>query len=139
MPRDAPPSSAEVTTSLTCRDSVEVNTFTSSGMMAPASVPQEMIVASFHHCEASPPRTGMITEETTYVSAIETTEVIQTRSERRFIVHLVGFAVFGVGDEAIYKVGCRAGDEHDYAHHEDPHEQLDLHSRIFHSEENKSD
>src|SRR5207245_9821879 len=79
MPRDAPPASAEVTTSLTCRDSVEVNTFTSSGMIAPASVPQEMIVASFHHCEVSPPRLGMITEETTSVSAIETTEVIHTR------------------------------------------------------------
>ena len=58
MPSEAPPSRAELTTSLTWRDSVEVKTFTSSGMTAPASVPQEMIVASFHHCVVSPPRLG---------------------------------------------------------------------------------
>src|SRR5260370_35522857 len=79
MPSDAPPSSAEVTTSLTWRDSVEVKTFTNSGMMAPARVPQEMIVASFHHCELSVPSVGMITDETRYVSAMERAEVIQTR------------------------------------------------------------
>src|SRR5690349_495814 len=75
---DGPPSRDDVTTSFTCRDSVEVNTFTNSGMSAPASVPQEMIVASFHHCELSPPRLGIISDETTYVNAIETSEVIQT-------------------------------------------------------------
>ena len=48
-------------------------------MSAPASVPHEMIVASFHHCEESPPSVGMICEEITYVRAIETKEVIQTR------------------------------------------------------------
>ena len=78
MSSDAPPSFAELTTSLTWRDSVEVKTFTSSGMRAPASVPQEMIVASFHHWVASPPRLGMMREETAYVSTIETMEVIQT-------------------------------------------------------------
>src|ERR1700720_2664743 len=79
MPREAPPSSAERTTSLTWRDSVEVKTLTNSGMMAPASVPQEIMVASFHHCEESPPRVGMIRQETKNVKAMETTEVIQTR------------------------------------------------------------
>ena len=49
MPSEAPPSRAEVTTSFTCRDSVEVNTFTSSGITAPANVPQEIIDASFHY------------------------------------------------------------------------------------------
>ena len=47
-------------------------------MMAPASVPHEIIVASFHHCVASPPRLGMMSEETRYVSAMETNEVIHT-------------------------------------------------------------
>src|SRR5271170_637421 len=49
IPSDAPPSLDEVTTSFTCRDSTEVKTLTSSGISAPASVPQEMIEASFHH------------------------------------------------------------------------------------------
>src|SRR5438045_887583 len=37
---EAPPSREAVTTSRTCADSVEVKTFTSSGITAPASVPQ---------------------------------------------------------------------------------------------------
>src|SRR5215475_6305170 len=79
---DAPPSSDEVTTSRTCRDSTDVNTFTSSGMMAPASVPQEMMVESFHHSEGSPPRSGMISLETMKVRMMETKEVIQTSEVR---------------------------------------------------------
>ena len=51
---DAPPWRDDVTTSLTCPLSVVVNTFTNSGMIAPASVPQVMIVDSFHHNVASP-------------------------------------------------------------------------------------
>src|SRR5437773_10877524 len=78
MSSDAPPSFAELTTSLTWRDSVEVKTFTSSGMRAPASVPQEMIVASFHHWVASPPRLGMMREEPAYVSTIDTIEETDT-------------------------------------------------------------
>ena len=78
MPSDAPPSSAEVTTSFTWRDSVDVKTFTNSGIMAPASVPQEMMVANFHHSEVSPPRLGTISDETAYVRPIETTDVIYT-------------------------------------------------------------
>ena len=55
MLSDGPPSREAVTTSLTCLDSVEVKTLTSSGMMAPASVPQVMMVESFHHSVSSPP------------------------------------------------------------------------------------
>ena len=51
---DAPPSLEEVTTSRTWADSVEVNTFTNSGMMAPARVPHVMTVESFHHSVPSP-------------------------------------------------------------------------------------
>src|SRR5262249_36480920 len=75
---DAPPSRDAVTTSFTCRDSVEVKTFTSSGMMAPASVPQVMIVDSFHHIVVSPPRLGIRRCEMRYVSPMETMEVSQT-------------------------------------------------------------
>ncbi len=52
---DGPPSREEVTTSRTCRLFVEVNTLTSSGISAPARVPQEMIVATFHHSPAPAP------------------------------------------------------------------------------------
>src|SRR5438270_10350079 len=74
---EAPPSSDEVTTSATCRDSTEVKTLTSSGMMAPARVPQEMMMESFHQSDPSP-RLGMISLETMKVRIMETIEVIQT-------------------------------------------------------------
>src|SRR6266513_6461416 len=51
---DAPPSRDDVTIPLTCRESTDVNTFTSSGMIAPASVPQVITVDSFHQREPSP-------------------------------------------------------------------------------------
>src|SRR5258707_15817887 len=79
MPSDAPPCSAEVTTSLVWRDSVEVKTLTNSGMMAPASVPQEMIDASFHHSVASPLSVGIINLDTMKVRMMDTTDVSQTR------------------------------------------------------------
>ena len=64
MFNEAPPSREEVTTSLTWPDSVEVKTFTSSGMMAPASVPQVMMVESFHQSVPSP-RSAMSMLDTT--------------------------------------------------------------------------
>src|SRR6185436_9630058 len=54
MLSDGPPSREEVTTSFTWLDSTDVNTLTSSGMMAPASVPHVMIVESFHQSVPSP-------------------------------------------------------------------------------------
>jgi hypothetical protein len=60
---DAPPSRDASTTSSTCRELVLVNTFTTSGITAPASVPQLMMVASFHHCVPSP-MSGMRRAET---------------------------------------------------------------------------
>ena len=61
---DAPPSRDDDTTSRTWADSVDVNTLTSSGMMAPASVPQVMTVDSFHHSVPSP-SSGISRYETT--------------------------------------------------------------------------
>ncbi len=49
MLSDAPPSFEAVTTSRTWPEFTEVNTLTSSGMIAPASVPHEMMPESFHH------------------------------------------------------------------------------------------
>src|SRR5262245_14334357 len=51
---DGPPSRELVTTSRTCRECTEVKTLTTSGMIAPASVPQVMIVESFHQSVPSP-------------------------------------------------------------------------------------
>src|SRR5215204_2917252 len=78
MLSDAPPSLEDVTTSATCRDSVEVKIFTSSGMRAPAIVPQEIMVASFHHSVVLPLRAGIVKYETTKVITTETIEVIHT-------------------------------------------------------------
>ncbi len=82
MPSDAPPSSAEVTTSLTCLDSVDVNAFTNSGITAPARVPQEMIEASFHHCVPSP-REGIIAAE---MAKVQTREV---SGDSKFILSML--------------------------------------------------
>src|SRR6202453_2123293 len=57
---DAPPSSDDVTTSRTWREWTDVKAFTSSGMMAPASVPHVITEDSFHHNVVSPPKFGMI-------------------------------------------------------------------------------
>src|SRR5260370_36204273 len=76
---DAPPSREDVTTSRTWPDSVEVNTLTSSGIRAPASVPQVITVESFHHSDVSPPNSGMIKKDSMYVPTIETVESSQTR------------------------------------------------------------
>jgi hypothetical protein len=59
MLSDAPPSRDAVTTSRTWPENVDVNTFTSSGMIAPASVPHVMIVASCHQRSVLPARVGM--------------------------------------------------------------------------------
>ena len=55
MLSEAPPSREDLTTSCTCRLVVEVKTLTSSGIRAPARVPQEMIEASFHQSPAPKP------------------------------------------------------------------------------------
>ena len=54
MLSEAPPSREAVTTSRTCAEFVEVKTFTSSGMIAPARVPQVITVESFHQSDPSP-------------------------------------------------------------------------------------
>jgi len=62
IPSEAPPSRAEVTTSRTWAELVEVNTLTNSGMMAPARVPQVMTVESFHQRLPSP-RSGIMIQD----------------------------------------------------------------------------
>src|SRR4029079_12555348 len=78
MLRDAPPSRDDVTTSCTWRDSVDVNTLTSSGMIAPASVPHVMIIDSFHHIVVYTLRFGMSSFDDTNVTTTEMIEVSHT-------------------------------------------------------------
>src|SRR5262245_50119268 len=80
MLSDAPASFEAVTTSRTWPESVEVKTLITSGMTAPASVPQLMIAESFHQSVASPFSSGISTYDTTNVSTIETMDVSQTRN-----------------------------------------------------------
>ena len=75
---DAPPSFEASTISRTWRDFVDVKTLTTSGMIAPASVPHVMIVESFHHIVPSPPIVGIRSHDTRYVKPTETNEVNHT-------------------------------------------------------------
>src|SRR5207245_7083710 len=74
---EGPPSRAEVTTSRTWPDSVEVKILTSSGMMAPARVPQVMTVESFHQSVPSP-RSWISSHDAKYVMSTETIDVSHT-------------------------------------------------------------
>src|SRR2546421_12760600 len=78
MFREAPPSRDDVTTSRTCREPTDVKTFTNSGMIAPASVPQVMTSDNFHQSVASPPIVGIRSRDARNVSATETSDVSQT-------------------------------------------------------------
>jgi hypothetical protein len=81
MLSDGPPSREAVTTSLTWPDSVDVNTFTSSGIRAPATVPHVMMVDSFHQSVPSPmPATRKY--DTAYVMTTDTIDVSQTSDVR---------------------------------------------------------
>ena len=71
MLSDGPPSFDDVTTSLTCEDSTDVKIFTSSGMIAPASVPQVMTVESFHQSDESPPGAPILAPPPGYVKISE--------------------------------------------------------------------
>ena len=78
MLSDAPPSRDEVTTSRTCALSVEVKTLTSSGMIAPASVPHVMMAESFHHCVVVPGQIGMSRYDAMNVKTTDTSDVTHT-------------------------------------------------------------
>ena len=79
MLSDGPPSSEDVTTSFTWLELIKVNTLTSSGMMAPASVPQEMIDGQLPpQRSVVRPVSGIIILETMKVRMMDTIEVSHT-------------------------------------------------------------
>ncbi len=103
---DAPPSSDEVTTSRTCRELMEVKTFTSSGMIAPASVPQVMTDESFHHnvVVAAQIRNDLAGHQIGGGDGNHRRQPHQ-RGQRRFEVHLGDVAVAALGNSFVDEVG----------------------------------
>src|SRR5262245_26569782 len=96
---DGPPSRDEITTSRTCPESVEVKILTSSGISAPASVPQVMIMESFHQSVESPPRLGIMKYDRRKVIAIDTKEVSHTsvvRGDSKFIFAAFSYLAFAI-------------------------------------------
>src|SRR6266496_1388003 len=75
---EAPPSRDEVTISRVWREPTEVKTFTNSGMIAPASVPQVITSDNFHHSVGSPPMLGIRSRDARKVRPTETSDVSQT-------------------------------------------------------------
>src|ERR1041384_1713763 len=133
MLSDAPPSREEVTTSRTCREFTEVNTFTNSGMIAPARVPQVLTAARFHHRGPSPrppTRRGAPGAADRQVGGSEGQPDRARRGEppqageRGLEVHLVGVGEPGPGDGPVEQVGHAARDDHQHPHDEDPDQQL---------------
>ncbi len=59
--------------------------------------------------------------------------------QRRFEIHLVRVPVARLGDGIVDKVSGRAGHQHRDAHHEDPHQQLHLHRRALHAQQDERD
>src|SRR5271155_1294707 len=81
---DAPPCLEQLVTSLTWRELVLTKTLVNSGITAPATVPQLMMIDSTHHksgCANPAPslKSPNSTLLATKVTAMETAEVIQTR------------------------------------------------------------
>src|SRR5215207_7300012 len=75
---DAPPSLLVLTTSRTCRLWTDVKTFVTSGMIAPASVPQVMMVASFHQRSVLPLMFPISRYDAAYVARIDVIDAIHT-------------------------------------------------------------
>src|SRR3954451_14680739 len=105
MLSDAPPSREAVTTSRTWAESVDVNTFTNSGITTPAIVPQVITVDNFHHRLESPPKSGISRYDTKYVAATDTSEVNQTSvvsGASKFIFDTFWYFAFAIVSLAKY-------------------------------------
>ena len=95
MFNDAPPFLDELTTFLTNALAVDVNIFTTSGITAPAIVPQVIITESFHQRPFA--KSPIIRLETTNVKAIETKDVIHTNEVKgasKFILSALPYLDF---------------------------------------------
>ncbi len=125
MLSDAPPSRELLTTSCTCRLVVEVKTLTSSGISAPARVPQEMISDSFHHSPSgSAPITQYVVATVVTMLTIEVSQTSEVSGVSKFILSAVRVA--GTHPQVVDQVGDHGRDEHHRADREDPDQQARL-------------
>ena len=107
-----------------------MKTFTSSGITAPASVPQLMIEASFHHKRRIAAEDGNHQVADDVGHAMETIEVSHTSEvsgASKSILSLLPYLALANG--IVQEVGAGAGNQHHDAHDEDPDQQLHLHDR----------
>jgi hypothetical protein len=106
-----------------------VNTFVNSGITAPASVPHEMMTESVTP-QVAAERREQPAFETPNVTAIDRMDADPHEArERRLEVDLVLAGVLRAGDHGIADVGHDRGEDHEHAHHEDPHEERGLDAR----------
>src|SRR5207249_1442497 len=103
---DAPPSRDAVTTSFTCAESTDVNTFTNSGMMAPASVTHLITVDSFHQSVRSL-SSGSSHHDAAYVMTTETIDVSHTSvvsGASKFIVSTAAYFARAIASLMKYEI-----------------------------------
>ena len=81
--------------------------FTHSGMIAPASVPQVMIVESFHHSVPSPMSLDQQVRHGVGHRDRNQRRQPDQRGERLLEVHVVGVRVFRSGDRLVDRIGQR--------------------------------
>ena len=107
-------------------------------MIAPASVPQVMTVESCHHSLSLPPSVGI----SQYRGDVgqdygdDRRQPHQPR-QRHFEIHRIGVGERRLRPDIVQQVRHAARDDHDDAHHEDPHEQLNLDRRIGYRNEDE--
>ena len=139
MFREAPPSRADVTTSRTCADSVDVKILTNSGndraRQRPArddggQLPPERAVPEVRDQEVG----GDVRDHHRHARRQP-----HEGRERRLEVHLPGAGVAAPGDRLVDQVGRAAGHDHQDAHREDPDQELDLDRRVLHREQDEGD
>src|SRR6185312_2799304 len=96
MLSEAPPSRGELTISRVWIESTDVNTFTSSGINAPAKVPHVITVEIFHHIVPSP-NVDSSRYDTRYVRPIDTSDVSHTSDvsgDSKFILSAATYRAF---------------------------------------------
>ena len=120
-----------VTTSRTCADSVDVKTLTSSGMIAPASVPHVMIVESFHQSVVPSPevRNQQVRRARRSAPPRRSTSARRGASAGARSSSCRRRRTAPSPSTSLIRYDAARRDDHHDAHHEDPDEQLNLDGR----------
>jgi hypothetical protein len=103
-----------------------VNTFVNSGITAAATVPHEMITESVNH-RLPNIASGSRNLEAANVTRMDRMEHTQHEARQRGLeVDLVLARVLRTRDRAVAEVRDDRGEDHQHAHHEDPHQERGL-------------